>query len=218
MALPTSRNTTYAAGSQVKSADLNDIQDKIIDNNTRLNNGAGAPVTLASLLTANAGVATTNVVASGTATATAPLKTSAGFHRIIPGGTGHDLISGSRDWFTDESGSAITSQASPNGLGIPLIAQAGERIVSASISLQYAGTPSGTRTVKLWRTNVTTGSSTQITSVTIPAVTGPQTFDLGITNHDIDTSVYVYGFSVILGTNSSGSITIFCIDAIMRQL
>lgn len=31
MALPTSRNTTYAAGSQVKSADLNDVQDKIVD-------------------------------------------------------------------------------------------------------------------------------------------------------------------------------------------
>ena len=30
MALPTSRNTTYAAGSQVKSADLNDIQDSIV--------------------------------------------------------------------------------------------------------------------------------------------------------------------------------------------
>lgn len=30
MALPTSRNTTYAAGSQVKSADLDDIQDQII--------------------------------------------------------------------------------------------------------------------------------------------------------------------------------------------
>lgn len=31
MALPDSRNTTYAAGSQVKSADLNDVQDKIVD-------------------------------------------------------------------------------------------------------------------------------------------------------------------------------------------
>ncbi len=30
MALPTSRNTTYAPGTQLKSADLNDIQDKII--------------------------------------------------------------------------------------------------------------------------------------------------------------------------------------------
>jgi hypothetical protein len=30
MTLPASRNTTYAAGSQVKSADLNDIQDCII--------------------------------------------------------------------------------------------------------------------------------------------------------------------------------------------
>lgn len=30
MALPASRNTTYAAGSQVKSADLNDLQDQII--------------------------------------------------------------------------------------------------------------------------------------------------------------------------------------------
>lgn len=30
MALPDSRNTTYAAGSEVKSADLNDIQDQII--------------------------------------------------------------------------------------------------------------------------------------------------------------------------------------------
>lgn len=30
MALPTSRNTTYTAGSQVKSADLDDIQDCII--------------------------------------------------------------------------------------------------------------------------------------------------------------------------------------------
>lgn len=34
MALPTSRNTTYAAGSQVKSADLNDLQDKVIDEYT----------------------------------------------------------------------------------------------------------------------------------------------------------------------------------------
>lgn len=31
MALPVSRNTTYAAGSQVKSADLNDLQDWIVD-------------------------------------------------------------------------------------------------------------------------------------------------------------------------------------------
>ncbi len=31
MALPTSRNTTYDIKSQVKSVDLNDIQDKIID-------------------------------------------------------------------------------------------------------------------------------------------------------------------------------------------
>jgi hypothetical protein len=31
MSLPTSRNTTYAAGSQVKSADLNDLQDCIVD-------------------------------------------------------------------------------------------------------------------------------------------------------------------------------------------
>ena len=30
MALPISRNTTYAPGSQVKSADLNDVQDKIV--------------------------------------------------------------------------------------------------------------------------------------------------------------------------------------------
>ena len=36
MALPTSRNTTYIAGvSEVKSADLNDIQDKIVDLNNR---------------------------------------------------------------------------------------------------------------------------------------------------------------------------------------
>lgn len=33
MALPSSRNTDYAAGSQVKSADLNDLQDEIIDLN-----------------------------------------------------------------------------------------------------------------------------------------------------------------------------------------
>lgn len=31
MALPDSRNTTYAAGSEVKSSDLNDVQDKIVD-------------------------------------------------------------------------------------------------------------------------------------------------------------------------------------------
>lgn len=34
MSLPNSRNTTYAAGSQVKSFDLNDIQDKIVNLNT----------------------------------------------------------------------------------------------------------------------------------------------------------------------------------------
>lgn len=47
MALPTSRNTTYAVNVEVKSADLNDLQDKIIDNNTRLSGGAGAAVSLA---------------------------------------------------------------------------------------------------------------------------------------------------------------------------
>lgn len=47
MALPTSRNTTYVALAQVKHVDLNDLQDKIIDNNTRLNGGAGAAVVLA---------------------------------------------------------------------------------------------------------------------------------------------------------------------------
>ena len=36
MALPTSRNTTYAGSSQVKSADLNDIQDQIIADHTDL--------------------------------------------------------------------------------------------------------------------------------------------------------------------------------------
>lgn len=36
MALPTSRNTTYSALSQVKSADLNDVQDWIIDHETRI--------------------------------------------------------------------------------------------------------------------------------------------------------------------------------------
>lgn len=33
MSLPASRNTTYAGGSQVKSADLNDLQDKVVDLN-----------------------------------------------------------------------------------------------------------------------------------------------------------------------------------------
>lgn len=35
MALPVSRNTTYAASTQVQSTDLNDIQDKVIDLNGR---------------------------------------------------------------------------------------------------------------------------------------------------------------------------------------
>lgn len=34
MALPLTRNTTYAVGTEVKSADLNDIQDQIIDLHT----------------------------------------------------------------------------------------------------------------------------------------------------------------------------------------
>lgn len=37
--LPSSRNTTYSALSQVKSADLNDIQDWIIDHETRIETG-----------------------------------------------------------------------------------------------------------------------------------------------------------------------------------
>lgn len=35
MALPTTRNTTYAVGSQVKHDDLNDLQDKIVDQHTK---------------------------------------------------------------------------------------------------------------------------------------------------------------------------------------
>lgn len=37
MSLPVSRNTTYAASSQVKSADLNDVQDQICTLHSRLN-------------------------------------------------------------------------------------------------------------------------------------------------------------------------------------
>lgn len=57
MALPVSRNTTYAPGSQIKSADLNDVQDKIIDLNGRFDaeetsilggKGSGSGATFAS--------------------------------------------------------------------------------------------------------------------------------------------------------------------------
>lgn len=41
MALPNSRNTTYAPGVQVKSFDLNDIQDKIISLQTQVTAHAG---------------------------------------------------------------------------------------------------------------------------------------------------------------------------------
>lgn len=67
MALPLTRDTTYAPGSQVKSADLNDIQDQIIANNTRLNNGAGAAVILAQPLTVHAAITVDgNINGSGT--------------------------------------------------------------------------------------------------------------------------------------------------------
>lgn len=47
MALPTSRDATFAPGSQVPSSVLNDIQDQIIANNTRLNTARVRPVSAA---------------------------------------------------------------------------------------------------------------------------------------------------------------------------
>lgn len=41
MSLPVSRNTTYAPDSEVLSADLNDLQDKMIAEHARLGGGAG---------------------------------------------------------------------------------------------------------------------------------------------------------------------------------
>ncbi len=61
MTLPASRNTTYAAGSQVKSADLNDIQDCIISSKQvartmlisapegNTSQGVGTPVVLSTI-------------------------------------------------------------------------------------------------------------------------------------------------------------------------
>lgn len=53
MALPTSRDVTFAPGSQVPSATLNDLQDQIIANNARLNGDATKPaVVLGNAMTA----------------------------------------------------------------------------------------------------------------------------------------------------------------------
>ena len=52
MALPLTRNTTYAAGSQLKSSDMNDLQDKLIDEHF---DGDGKVSAMAGVQTTGAG-------------------------------------------------------------------------------------------------------------------------------------------------------------------
>jgi hypothetical protein len=112
MALPTSRNTTYVAGvSEVKAADLNDLQDKIID----LYSGKHGDRTL--------------VLPGALAQGTLFQATGAqwDFSSILSGGTGTDA-----KWFNPSSTSA--------GLvfGIPL--RLGDRIKSVTVYCQDTNT------------------------------------------------------------------------------
>lgn len=154
MALPTSRDTTYAPGSQVESADLNDIQDQIIANNTRLNNGAGAQVVLA----------------------IAPLApywgvSGAGELEMIPPTSGNAGHGGQAADFDCSTGVVIGGSSVFDWV-VPVPMTFGQ-VVRINADFEMTVAVSG-GSLNLMRVNGSTGAATVAATIAIPSATGRQ--------------------------------------------
>lgn len=131
MAFPTSRETTYAAASQVKSADLNKIQDRIIGE---------APIVVADITVTADNV--TDRLASGSAHG---LETGDGPFRLTTTGTIPTGLSTSVDYW-------INSPFGPTGTAIALALNVANALAGTTVTF----TTNGTGTLKLVDTATTT--------------------------------------------------------------
>lgn len=131
MALPTSRNTTYAAGSQVKSADLNDLQDQVVALETaRAGLQADLTAAEADLTAAESDIdalQAADVTLQSNIDAVEDLIRATRTRWISPSGGSTDL-SGTH-WYMSDS---CVKPESPNDLNwaVPLILDTGERLLS----------------------------------------------------------------------------------------
>lgn len=117
MGLPTSRNTTYAIGSQIKSADLNAIQDveidhetRIVDHETRIDDiEAGRHGNLTLIIPAGAAEGDWTFVPSTGAVGSLWLSAGGTLHLAYPIVlTGSERIKEVKAHIKDESGLAVT--------------------------------------------------------------------------------------------------------------
>lgn len=177
MALPTTRNTTYAPGSQVKSADLNDLQDQIIANNTRLAGGAGAAVSLALAMTAPD-------YHVGTAQ---PLFLSA-----VNGSAGGALAA---EWSSSAGYMTGSTPAADWTMSIPVTF--GETMTLTAYLELLTAVAGGL--VNLTRVDPTTGTPTNVASIAIANATGVQAITV-VTSHVVVTgAIYTLQFNCTSG-------------------
>jgi hypothetical protein len=138
MSLPISRNTTYAPGSQVKSADLNDIQDKIVGCNLGSTGNFNVPGTL----TANGTISSGNLIqATGKLTSGGNCEILGNFvgvdlkhsavHEFVTYAFGGQSVAG--DWRGGGGfryGITLRVAGSVDSFDIPMVTMAGNSVVS----------------------------------------------------------------------------------------
>ncbi len=125
MALPTSRNTTYAPLSQVKSVDLNAIQDVLIDHETRVDDAEADIVDHETRITS--------------------LETD---RVVIHANAGNEA--GSTDW-TRFSLSVEATVASPGAWEIPIPVKEGW-LLTVDVHIKHSVAGAGNIVPTLWRT------------------------------------------------------------------
>src|SRR5262245_9988865 len=131
MAFPTSRETTYAAGSQVKSADLNKIQDRIVG--------------LEPLVVADITVTADNTTETLTAGSPHGRETGEGPYRLTTTGTIPTGLSTSTDYW-------LISPSGPGGTTLRLATS----LANALAGTVVAFSTNGTGTLKVVDTATTT--------------------------------------------------------------
>lgn len=199
MSLPASRNTTYAALAQVDSADLNALQDMIIAIGKLLSAQAQVvfpAVTLAGLLTANAGVtlaANQHVTVSGTGDFKHGDRVL-----IIPGSAANS--NGSTTYNTT-TGAINSTGAATIFFQIPL--RVGDRIKSVTYSMQGDGAADVTSVdVRTFVAATSTAASIGTTSHTNPAA-GFADFTIDVTDTTIAATMSTWIQFVINATGIS---------------
>jgi hypothetical protein len=199
MALPTSRSTTYAALSQVKSADLNGIQDAIIAINNFLTAVAQGTYTDLTL------VANKHVTVSGTGAHKRGVRV-----RKIP------IISGQQTSGTamtlnganTDTHDAVQTSATNNKYKIPITVEEGERITLVTMRAQTLNA-GDTSAMKVFKSDATGGTptTTQLgTTGTTSAPPSTVTLSSGALTETVGATAITYYVEITCSAFNTGTV------------